>query len=434
MLFTGMLLTLACTTDETPVTTDDDVVVDETVPGGDTDDVNGDANIVELASDTPELSTLVDAVVAAGLDETLSSDGDFTVFAPTNEAFEALGVDLDTLEPDVLAEILTYHVIAGARVDSGGIPAIADSVADYTLFFDTTDGVMVNNATVIQADVEASNGIVHVVDTVLLPPTIVDAAVYGGLNELVGAVTAADPAVVDLLSSPGDYTVFAPTDDAFADIADVASTLDQKALTDVLSYHVFPARVPSDAVPAMADSALINAGGYGVTALFDTSDGVVINGYSTVVIADIKTTNGIVHVVDSVLLPPNLVDHAVAAGLTSLLDTVAAANGNVAGSLSGPSSKTVFAPTNDAFADIADVAGTLNENQLRKVLLYHVVPAYAASGDVATGSVPTFLDDQTLDVVVDGGVFVNGAEVVIADVHATNGVVHIVDAVLIPEL
>ena len=184
-----------------------------------------------------------------------------------------------------------------------------------------------------------------------------------------GAVTAADPAVVDLLSSPGDYTVFAPTDDAFADIADVASTLDQKALTDVLSYHVFPARVPSDAVPAMADSALINAGGYGVTALFDTSDGVVINGYSTVVIADIKTTNGIVHVVDSVLLPPNL-----------------------------------------------------------------VVPAYAASGDVATGSVPTFLDDQTLDVVVDGGVFVNGAEVVIADVHATNGVVHIVDAVLIPEL
>lgn len=433
MLFTGMLLTLACTTDETPDTTDDDVVVDETLPTDDTGEA-AEANIVEIAADTPELSTLVDAVVAAGLDETLSSEGDFTVFAPTNEAFEALGVDLDTLEPEVLAEILTYHVIADARVDSGSIPAIADSVADYTLFFDTTDGVMVNDATVIQADVEASNGIVHVVDTVLLPPTIVDAAVYGGLNELVGAVTAADPAVVELLSSPGDYTVFAPTDDAFADIADVASTLDQAALTGVLSYHVFPARVPSDAVPPMADSALINAGGYGVTALFDTSDGVVINGYSTVVIADIKTTNGIVHVVDSVLLPPNIVDHAVAAGLTSLLDTVAAANGDVAGSLSGPSSKTVFAPTNDAFADIADVAGTLNENQLRKVLLYHVVPAYAASGDVATGSVPTFLDDQTLDVVVDGGVFVNGAEVVVADVHATNGVVHIVDAVLIPQL
>ena len=433
MLFTGMLLTLACTTDENPDTTDDDVVVDETLPTDDTGEAD-EANIVEIAADTPELSTLVDAVVAAGLDETLSAEGDFTVFAPTNEAFEALGVDLDTLEPEVLAEILTYHVIADARVDSGSIPAIADSVADYTLFFDTTDGVMVNNATVIQADVEASNGIVHVVDTVLLPPTIVDAAVYGGLDELVGAVTAADPAVVDLLSSPGDYTVFAPTDDAFAAIADVASTLDQAALTDVLSYHVFPARVPSDAVPAMADSALINAGGYGVTALFDTSDGVVINGYSTVVIADIKTTNGIVHVVDSVLLPPNIVDHAVAAGLTSLLDTVGAANGDVAGSLTGPSSKTVFAPTNDAFADIADVAATLNENQLRKVLLYHVVPAYAASGDVTTGSVPTFLDDQTLDVVVDGGVFVNGAEVVIADVHATNGVVHIVDAVLIPEL
>jgi len=433
MLFTGILLSLACTTDETPDTTDDDVVVDETLPTDDTG-ATDEANIVEIAAATPELSTLVDAVVAAGLDETLSSDGDFTVFAPTNEAFEALGVDLNTLEPDVLAEILTYHVIAGARVDSGSIPAIADSVADYTLFFDTTDGVMVNDAAVIQADVEATNGIVHVIDTVLLPPTIVDAAVYGGLNELVGAVTAADPAVVELLSSPGDYTVFAPTDDAFVAIADVASTLDQAALTGVLSYHVFPARVPSDAVPPMADSALINDGGYGVTALFDTSDGVVINGYSTVVIADIKTTNGIVHVVDSVLLPPNIVDHAVAAGLTSLLDTVAAANGDVAGSLSGASSKTVFAPTNDAFADIADVAGTLTENQLRKVLLYHVVPAYAASGDVATGSVPTFLDDQTLDVVVDGGVFVNGAEVVVADVHATNGVVHIVDAVLIPQL
>ena len=143
-----------------------------------------------------------------------------------------------------------------------------------------------------------------------------------------------------------------------ADIADVASTLDQAALTDVLSYHVFPARVPSDAVPAMADSALINAGGYGVTALFDTSDGVTINGYSTVVIADIKTTNGIVHVVDSVLLPPTLVDHAVAAGLTSLLDTVAAANGDVAGTLSGPSSKTVFPRTCDGISSNCRMSAT----------------------------------------------------------------------------
>lgn len=411
-----LLALFACTNTSTPV------------------ELSGDYDIVDLAIDTPELSTLVDAVVMTGLEDTLRSDGDFTVFAPTNAAFEALGVDLADLDPELLATILTYHVISGAQVDSSNIPAMADSVADYTLFFDTSSGVQVNDATVTGADFQASNGIVHVVDTVLMPPTLLDAVIYGGLDELAVAAGAADPAIVALLDAPGDYTVFAPTNQAFADIADVANDLSQAQLTDVLAYHVIPQRVPGDQIPFSADTLLANDAGYGVSALFDTSDGVVVNGTSDVVIADIKTTNGVVHVVDEVLLPPTVVDHAVAAGLTQLLDATTAASGNVGGTLQTNGPWTVFAPTNDAFVDIADVAETLTENQLRKVLLYHVVPTYAASDALDSGAVPTALTGQSVELMVGDTVMVDQAEVVIADLHAVNGVVHVVNSVLIPEL
>ena len=389
------------------------------------------ADIVDLALDTPELSTLAQAVVDAGLEDTLRSDGDFTVFAPTNQAFEDLGVDLSTLSQEDLQTILTYHVIAGAQVDSGSVPAMADSVADYTLFFDTSSGVMVNDATVTTADVEASNGIVHVIDTVLMPPTLLDAVVFGGLDELAGAAGAADPAIVELLDAPGDFTVFAPTNEAFEAAADITAGLDQESLTGVLAYHVYPGRVMSDAVPFAADSLFANEAGYGVTALFDTSSGVWINGSSQVVVADIKTTNGVVHVVDAVMLPPSIVDHAQAAGLSSLIDTVGAASGDLGSTLSAPGSFTVFAPTNEAFEAIAEAAAGLDEDQLRDVLLYHVVGAYAASDSLSSGEVETLLGED-VDVQVDAGVSVNGATVLVADVHATNGVVHVIDAVLLP--
>jgi len=140
-------------------------------------DQDRNQNIVELASETETLSTLVAAVQAAGLVETLQGDGPFTVFAPTNEAFDALpDGTLDTLldpeNQDMLVDILTYHVVAG-KVMSGdlsdGMSAETVQGSDVTISISDA-GVMVGEATVVQADVEATNGVVHVIDSVILPP------------------------------------------------------------------------------------------------------------------------------------------------------------------------------------------------------------------------------------------------------------------------
>jgi len=134
--------------------------------------------IVQLADETDDLSTLVTAVKAAGLVETLSSDGPFTVFAPTNEAFAALpdGVLENLLKPenkDKLISILTYHVISG-KVMSGDLKdgQVANTVQGESVTIDLKKGVKINNASVAMADVKASNGVVHVIDQVILPPSM----------------------------------------------------------------------------------------------------------------------------------------------------------------------------------------------------------------------------------------------------------------------
>ncbi len=134
--------------------------------------------IVELASETADLSTLVAAVKAAGLVETLNSAGPFTVFAPTNEAFAALpdGVLESLLKPEnksKLVAILTYHVVSG-EVMSKDLKdgQEANTVEGESIIFDLKKGVKVNNANVAMADVKASNGVVHVIDQVILPPSM----------------------------------------------------------------------------------------------------------------------------------------------------------------------------------------------------------------------------------------------------------------------
>lgn len=133
-------------------------------------------NIVEIASETENLSTLVAAIEAAGLVETLSADGPFTVFAPTNEAFDALpDGTLDTLlDPenrDMLVDILTYHVVSG-EVMSGDLSdgMMAETVQGNQVSISISDyGVSIDDASVVQADVEASNGVIHIIDSVILP-------------------------------------------------------------------------------------------------------------------------------------------------------------------------------------------------------------------------------------------------------------------------
>merc|ERR1712054_280130 len=229
-------------------------------------------NIVELAQSVDDLSTLVAAVVAGDLAETLSSPGPFTVFAPTNEGFGKLPAGtVDTLlkpeNKDQLVDILTYHVL-GQEVPSKAlkyfqrVPTVeGKNLHIYKNFrgvFVSPDGK--DFKTVTAADNEASNGVVHIIDGVLLPPSglrndkpnIVELAQsVDDLSTLVAAFVAGD--LAETLSSPGPFTVFAPTNEGFGKLpAGTVDTLlkpeNKDQLVDILTYHVLGQEVPSKAL------------------------------------------------------------------------------------------------------------------------------------------------------------------------------------------
>ncbi len=408
--------------------------------------------IVDIALADADFSILVAALQKAELVETLQADGAFTVFAPTNAAFEASGItSIDDISKEDLAQILLYHVIAGADVRASDVTAgPVETAASLTAFLGTEGGVTLNGgnaitggANVAAADVIADNGVIHVIDRVLLPPDITGCATYGGLDSLVGAVGAAaaiegGPEVIDVLQSEGPFTVFAPTNDAFAAITVPDDTA---VLRDILLYHALGAEVGSAEIGAKADSLLANQWGNGVSMLFDTSSGVAVNG-ADVVIADIHCTNGTVHVIDDVLLPPNVVDMAVLAGFTSLVGAVGSAADipgspslSVADALAADAPYTIFAPTNDAFAQITVPTDT---SVLRDVLLLHVVQAGepVLSSGLPGAPVDSLLSGEQLSFDA-GGPSVSSdstaeAGIALPDINVTNGVIHVVDKVLLP--
>ena len=256
-------------------------------------------------------NSLVAAVVQAELLTTLQGDGPFTVFAPTDDAFTAAGIDLAALDNEegkaALTDILLYHVYSGsvAAADvTDGMTATMVNGDDAT--FTVGDGVMINDANVILADVMASNGIIHVIDKVLMPPAdifdIPTTAQGTGIHDsLVAAVIQAE--LLATLQGDGPFTVFAPTDQAFADAGIDLAALDNEAgkaaLTDILLYHVVSGSVASSAVTDGMTAAAVN--GYDLT--FSVGEGVMVND-ANVILADVMATNGIIHVIDKVLMPP----------------------------------------------------------------------------------------------------------------------------------
>ncbi len=272
--------------------------------------------IVDIAVADGRFTTLVAAVQAAGLAETLSGDGPFTVFAPTDDAFNKLPEGtVEGLLKDVpaLKDILLYHVVSG-KVMAADVVKLesADTVLGKPVTIKVDMGnVYVNDAQVIITDIEASNGVIHVIDTVLLPLTeeammekdIVDTAIADGrFTTLAAALTAAD--LVDTLKGEGPFTVFAPTDEAFAKLpaGTVESLLkDIPALKDILLYHVVAGEVMADQVVTLtsADTVL------GKPISIKVMDGkVYLNETIQVIITDVKASNGVIHVIDAVLLPP----------------------------------------------------------------------------------------------------------------------------------
>merc|ERR1739848_169300 len=280
-------------------------------------------NIVELAQSVDDLSTLVAAVVAGDLVDTLSSPGPFTVFAPTNEAFGALpeGTLDSLLKPenkDQLVDILTYHVLPAQVLSTDlkffqSVPTVEGKNVHVVR---THKGVYVGPSardlkTVVGADNLASNGVAHIIDGVLLPPSslgdsnpnIVELAQsVVDLSTLVAAVVAGD--LVETLSSPGPFAVFAPTNVAFGALP--AGTLDsllkpenKDQLVDILTYHVLPAQVLStDLKPKQVVKTV-----EGKELLVSIYKGDVYANKAKVVGADNLASNGVAHIIDGVLLP-----------------------------------------------------------------------------------------------------------------------------------
>jgi uncharacterized surface protein with fasciclin (FAS1) repeats len=223
--------------------------------------------IVDVAVNAGSFNTLVAAVKAAGLVDTLNGKGPFTVFAPTDEAFAMIpkATLSSLLKPENVEDlraILTYHVVPG-RVMAKDVQKLssADTVNGQSVgirFDEKNNAVFIDGARVVKADVEASNGIIHVIDHVIMPKDIVEIAVSSGsFNTLVAAVKAAG--LVETLKGKGPYTVFAPTDAAFAKIPaetlkDLLKPENKAKLQAILTYHVVPSLFAAKSV-AMADSA-----------------------------------------------------------------------------------------------------------------------------------------------------------------------------------
>jgi transforming growth factor-beta-induced protein len=418
-------------------------------------------SIAEIASANPELSTLVAALDAADFVPLFSNDaaGPFTVFAPTNAAFDALLADLgitagDLLaDTDLLTEVLTYHVTPGnlSLRDVTGLEIIP------TLFgmpIAQSGGVLDGSSTIRASDIAASNGTIHVIDEVLLPTkTIADIAVADSrFSTLVTALSTAD-LVGAVADETADLTVFAPTNDAFgAALTALGLTAEELLasddLSDILLYHVLPQSLTAEEVIAAAPTnvgTLLTDRQIGVQVV---DGGVVLNGSVNVVITDLKAVNGVIHVIDFVLLPtPTIAEIAVedgrfetlvaALGQAGLVDLFDDRNG-------GPF--TVFAPTDAAFTQfLSDESLTpgdlLASADLGDILSYHVVNGALSSADVlaaitaggGTALVETLLGED-ISVTLDGtDVEINGVATVTGfDIQAANGVIHVIDYVLLP--
>ena len=458
------VLLAACGDDADNAAPAEDVTTSAAVEQSETATAAPTSNIVETASAAGTFETLVAAVEAAGLGETLSGDGPFTVFAPTDEAFAALPEGLVAAlleEPETLAEILTYHVVAGnvLAADVVGLSEAASVNGDTIAI--TVDGssVMVDGANVVTTDIATTNGTIHVIDSVILPEgivlpevgqmmsddmsddmavgTIVDVAVEAGsFTTLVAAVDAAG--LTPVLSGEGPFTVFAPTDEAFAALpAGTVEALlaDPEALADILTYHVVAGEVFAADVVNLTSATTVQ--GQDVT--IEVVDGNVFVDGAMVVTTDIATDNGVIHVIDAVILPETgpgtIVDVAAEAGSFSTLLAAAEAAGLV-DALNGEGPLTVFAPTDDAFAALPE--GTIeallaDTEALTAILTAHVVPGELLAADVLAVESLTMLSGDVLEVALhDGAPTIGGSGIIATDVLAGNGVIHVIDTVIVP--
>ncbi|MGE0786688.1 MAG: fasciclin domain-containing protein [Sandaracinaceae bacterium] len=466
----AILLVAAVGCDDGEPETDAGMVDAGATDAGETPTDAGSGNtIADIAASNPDFSMLLAAATRADLGALLSNPAaELTVFAPTNQAFADSGITMamiDSMPVAQLTGILTYHAVMGRVTSSDIVAGPVTSAAMSSLILGTEGGVTINGgntvvggANVVMADIIADNGVIHVIDRVLLPPTVADLARYAGLTELSDAL--ASTGLDATLAGAGPFTVFAPTNDAFPDTA-------PPGLEDILLYHVVSGQVASTAIPTSAPTlstvTYTDAGAsreVALSLLFDTSSGVAVNGGSgtgatnlggNVVVADVRATNGIVHVIDGVLVPLSIAEVALAGGFTSLVAAVTASD-PIPAALAGSDTPvidalsastlaplTVLAPTDAAFTAAFPGGLPTDGAAILGVLALHVVAAplpVRAEDLPATPVAPLAGSDLTFDtaatpptVTVGGGG--TSAQIVLTDVGATNGIVHVIDQVLL---
>ncbi len=287
--------------------------------------------ITDIVVATEGVSILKDIVVSLDLTDMLSSQWPYTVFAPTNEAFANLLKELDTTlkelskDKELLKTIVQYHVLEG-KVLAADVAKMKDGSSVKTVWGQefviyNQDGVKINDSNVISTDIMASNGIVHLLDKVLLPPSVIKmlsdneeskktivarAMDSGNFPTLIAAVKAAW--LVDMLSDEGPYTVFAPTEEAFAallaklDVTAEELLADTEMLKSVLAYHVLPGTYSAEDVMALEEATWFETAQW-TDITINPNDGTPMINESMLVDTDMFTSNGVIHVIDQVLVP-----------------------------------------------------------------------------------------------------------------------------------
>ena len=463
-------------------------------------------NIPATAVSTGEHTSLVAALAHANLVGVLSGDGPYTVFAPTDSAFEEIGLNLSDYDTDeeneTLAKILSYHVAMGSVMSSeleDGMEINSLIQEPITVNIYGQGAVVLNGeSSVTTADVETSNGIIHIIDKVLIPPSMspdtpsegeicynmdthtvdltkteetcedmwvaaVDipttAAATTIHTSLVAAIAKAN--LTETLKGEGPFTVFAPSDAAFTEAGISLDDLDADTLANILTYHVVSGKVMSTDLSNGMMATALNGG----TLVFSISEGnVSVNG-ANVILANVPVSNGVIHVIDKVMIPPageicyDPVSHTVdvsktadtcdkswipsvdiptTAAATTIHTSLVAAleKANLTMTLRGQGPFTVFAPTDEAFTaagiNLDDYDTDEKISALADILLMHVVSGKVMSSALTDGMEATALSGDKLSFMIGDTVSVNDATVTIADVPVSNGVIHVIDKVLMP--
>ena len=422
-------------------------------------------NVVDVAKAAGNFKTLlkilseleVPSVKSMTLVDILKMQREVTIFAPTDKAFDKLPEGtLESLTKEQKLAIVSRHFVPGVIIleadvtsDVSLVKTFGGESIEVVLDDDPPPDVVVfyggNQIDVVTTDVMASNGVIHVIDDVILPGDVIEVAIAAGnFKTLVQIIT--DLGLVDRFKGQKAQTIFAPSDAAFAKLPEgTLESLTNEQKLEIVARHVLPAVTVLEADIEIGP--LKTLGGEVIDIVIEDSTGQDViqieyeGSLSSVVTADVMASNGVIHVLDNVILPParplgNVVDVAVAAGnfrtLVGLLFSL-----NLVDILKIQKAQTIFAPSDEAFAKLPrGLLETLTPRQKMKIVARHIVPGLTLPrSKLDNGPVKTLGDEyisistlRKVQISYEGN-FIN---VVTPDVMASNGVIHVVDKVILP--